>query len=145
MNGITVETVASSWIDALGGLSQIYMCIVPPAFCAEAETGSTNEENSTSDATKLGLQSIGHLPEHACARLAQDGEAGAVLLSAAMLRACGVLSNWESPIAIHGRCDGRDLLRERTASGQGLRTAATAEAAIDCTLPWQATSWSQNW
>src|SRR5438034_7654122 len=34
MNGITVDTVASSWIDALGGLSHRYMRSVPPCFWA---------------------------------------------------------------------------------------------------------------
>src|SRR5262245_1939842 len=36
MNGVTVETVASSWIEALGGLSQIYMRSVPPGCWASA-------------------------------------------------------------------------------------------------------------
>src|SRR3954447_6364656 len=34
MNGVVVETVASSWIEALGGLSQMYMRNVPPCFWA---------------------------------------------------------------------------------------------------------------
>src|SRR5262245_52473617 len=36
MNGVTVETVASSWIEALGGLSQMYMRSVPPCCWASA-------------------------------------------------------------------------------------------------------------
>ena len=36
MNGMTVEMVASSWIDALGGLSRWVTCRVPPAFWAWA-------------------------------------------------------------------------------------------------------------
>jgi hypothetical protein len=36
MNGMTVEIVASSWIDALGGLSMWAMRSVPPDFCAQA-------------------------------------------------------------------------------------------------------------
>jgi hypothetical protein len=34
MNGMTVEIVASSWIEALGGLSICVMRSVPPDFCA---------------------------------------------------------------------------------------------------------------
>src|ERR1700693_1030334 len=41
MNGITVETVASSWIEALGGLSHRYMRSVPPGFCADAELATS--------------------------------------------------------------------------------------------------------
>src|SRR5713226_7198335 len=36
MKGITVEIVASSWIEALGGLSRWVTRSVPPAFCANA-------------------------------------------------------------------------------------------------------------
>src|SRR5688572_21662796 len=36
MNGTTVEVVASSWIEVLGGLSAKYMRSVPPLFCASA-------------------------------------------------------------------------------------------------------------
>src|SRR6266851_6260197 len=36
MKGITVEIVASSWIEALGGLSRWVTRSVPPAFCADA-------------------------------------------------------------------------------------------------------------
>jgi len=35
MKGITVEIVASSWIEALGGLSRCVTRSVPPAFCAK--------------------------------------------------------------------------------------------------------------
>src|SRR3977135_1818576 len=38
MKGITVEMVASSWIEALGGLSRGVTLAVPPAFCADAGT-----------------------------------------------------------------------------------------------------------
>src|SRR5580704_8332732 len=38
MKGITVEIVASSWIEALGGLSRWVTLSVPPAFCAETGT-----------------------------------------------------------------------------------------------------------
>src|SRR5882757_8751143 len=38
MKGITVEMVASSWIEALGGLSRWVTLSVPPAFCADAGT-----------------------------------------------------------------------------------------------------------
>jgi len=38
MKGITVEIVASSWIEALGGLSRWVTLSVPPAFCADAGT-----------------------------------------------------------------------------------------------------------
>src|ERR1700736_6002513 len=43
MNGITVETVASSWIEALGGLSHRYMRSVPPGFCADAELATSTK------------------------------------------------------------------------------------------------------
>ena len=36
MNGTTVEVVASSWIEALGGLSWKYIRSMPPLFCASA-------------------------------------------------------------------------------------------------------------
>ena len=36
MKGMTVEIVASSWIEALGGLSRWVTRSVPPAFCADA-------------------------------------------------------------------------------------------------------------
>ena len=36
MNGSTVELVASSWIEALGGLSRWYIFSTPPLFCASA-------------------------------------------------------------------------------------------------------------
>src|SRR3954470_17043487 len=36
MKGTTVEVVASSWIEVLGGLSAKYMRSVPPLFCAIA-------------------------------------------------------------------------------------------------------------
>ena len=36
MKGITVEMVASSWIEALGGLSRWVTRSVPPDFCADA-------------------------------------------------------------------------------------------------------------
>ena len=35
MKGTTVEVVASSWIEVLGGLSAKYILSVPPLFCAE--------------------------------------------------------------------------------------------------------------
>src|SRR5262245_14206453 len=38
------------------------MRMVPPCFCAEAGAGKRNVEKITSDATKPGLESIGHLP-----------------------------------------------------------------------------------
>src|SRR5262245_6488564 len=40
MNGVTVETVASSWIEALGGLSQMYIRSVPPCCWASAEAAA---------------------------------------------------------------------------------------------------------
>ena len=36
MNGTAVETVASSWIEALGGVSICWIFRMPPAFCASA-------------------------------------------------------------------------------------------------------------
>ena len=40
MKGMTVEIVASSWIEALGGLSRWLTRRVPPAFCADAGAAS---------------------------------------------------------------------------------------------------------
>jgi C4-dicarboxylate-specific signal transduction histidine kinase len=34
MNGTATETVASSWMEALGGVSMCWMRKVPPLFCA---------------------------------------------------------------------------------------------------------------
>src|SRR5262245_16495108 len=34
MNGTAVETVASSWIEALGGVSMCWILRMPPDFCA---------------------------------------------------------------------------------------------------------------
>src|ERR1700687_57819 len=36
MNGVTVEKVASSWVDALAGLARLYIRRIPPCFCANA-------------------------------------------------------------------------------------------------------------
>ena len=51
MNGTTVETVASSWIDALGGVSLCCILRMPPAFCAQpasavAITNATTPANA---------------------------------------------------------------------------------------------------
>jgi len=35
MNGTTTEMVASSWIEALGGVSLCCILRTPPAFCAQ--------------------------------------------------------------------------------------------------------------
>src|SRR4030095_15431608 len=37
MNGTAVETVASSWIEALGGVSMCWILRTPPGFCAQAD------------------------------------------------------------------------------------------------------------
>src|SRR5918993_2094452 len=37
MNGTAVEIVASSWIEALGGVSMCWILRTPPDFCAQAE------------------------------------------------------------------------------------------------------------
>jgi hypothetical protein len=36
MNGTATDTVASSWIEALGGVSMCWMRSTPPDFCALA-------------------------------------------------------------------------------------------------------------
>ena len=41
MNGMFTEIVASSWIEALGGLSRWDMRSVPPCFCAKAGADRT--------------------------------------------------------------------------------------------------------
>src|SRR5262245_47654143 len=42
MNGVVVETVASSWMEALGGLSQMYIRSVPPCFWADTGPTASN-------------------------------------------------------------------------------------------------------
>src|SRR5262245_4544173 len=37
MNGTATDTVASSWIEALGGVSMCWILRIPPGFCAQAE------------------------------------------------------------------------------------------------------------
>ena len=44
MKGMTVEIVASSWIEALGGLSRWVTRSVPPAFCADAGAAAPDEQ-----------------------------------------------------------------------------------------------------
>src|SRR5215470_1266590 len=78
MNGITVETVASSWIDALGGLSQMYIRMVPPCFSPAATAGEGRWHANRSAATKPSLGSMGHLP--ACARRFFDGRTSAAFI-----------------------------------------------------------------
>ena len=51
MNGTATETVASSWIDALGGVSMCWIFRTPPAFCAQpapavAITNATTPANA---------------------------------------------------------------------------------------------------
>ena len=54
MNGSTVELVASSWIEALGGLSRWYIFSTPPLFCASA-----TPELKTRAATRPPVRIIG--------------------------------------------------------------------------------------
>src|SRR6266550_1064255 len=56
MKGMTVELVASSWIDVLGGLSRWYIFSTPPLFCASA----TPLEHTTA-ATKPPSRIIGRI------------------------------------------------------------------------------------
>ena len=51
MNGTVVETVASSWIEALGGLSQRYMRNVPPCFWASAGPAASSVSAADAAAT----------------------------------------------------------------------------------------------
>ena len=39
MNGTATDTVASSWIEALGGVSMCWIFSTPPDFCAAAGPG----------------------------------------------------------------------------------------------------------
>src|SRR5262245_11654768 len=41
MNGTTVETVASSWMEALGGVSMCWILSTPPGFCAQPACATT--------------------------------------------------------------------------------------------------------
>src|SRR6266568_5029460 len=54
MNGITVETVASSWIEALGGLSHRYMRKVPPGFWADAGLATSTKAAANAAANPTG-------------------------------------------------------------------------------------------
>src|ERR1051326_1297426 len=53
MNGITVEMVASSWIEALGGLSQRYIRSVPPGCWAKAGLAASSMANAAASAVDL--------------------------------------------------------------------------------------------
>jgi hypothetical protein len=55
MNGTTVEVVASSWIEALGGLSWKYIRRMPPLFCACAPDAapSANAPANTAANTRI--------------------------------------------------------------------------------------------
>ena len=55
MNGTVVETVASSWIEALGGLSQRYMRSVPPCFWASAGPGPSSKTDANTATAVTGL------------------------------------------------------------------------------------------
>ena len=55
MNGTVVETVASSWIEALGGLSQRYMRSVPPCFWASAGPGPSSKTDASTATAVAGL------------------------------------------------------------------------------------------
>src|SRR5579862_753446 len=50
MNGMLVEYVASSWIEALAGLSRWYIFRMPPCFCAKAAPAKENVHHSASNA-----------------------------------------------------------------------------------------------
>src|SRR5439155_7897094 len=54
MNGIMVETVASSWIEALGGLSHRYMRKVPPGFWADAGLATSTKAAANAAANPTG-------------------------------------------------------------------------------------------
>src|SRR5260370_3161630 len=54
MNGITVETVASSWIEPLGGLSHRYMRKVPPGFWANAGLATSTKAAANAAASPTG-------------------------------------------------------------------------------------------
>ena len=47
MNGTATETVASSWIEALGGVSMCWILRMPPAFCAHAAPAVTTVDATT--------------------------------------------------------------------------------------------------
>ena len=58
MNGMTVEIVASSWIEALGGLSRWEMRSVPPCFWANAGRRRQHERSKVpaANATRLRIK-----------------------------------------------------------------------------------------
>src|ERR1700761_6218870 len=53
MNGTTVELVASSWIEALGGLSRWYILRMPPGFCAKAAEHDRTRDAATAPARTI--------------------------------------------------------------------------------------------
>ena len=57
MNGTTTATVASSWIDGLGGLLNCCAFRMPPAFCAAAPPSGTAaiRDAASKDGTKRAL------------------------------------------------------------------------------------------
>jgi len=59
MNGTTVEVVASSWIEALGGLSWKYIRRIPPLFCASAPVAAPS---ATAPANTAANTRIHHPP-----------------------------------------------------------------------------------
>src|SRR6185503_20988944 len=52
MNGTTTDTVASSWIEALGGLSMCSILSTPPRFWASAGPATRNAAIAASNATR---------------------------------------------------------------------------------------------
>src|SRR6185312_11894702 len=52
MNAAGTDTVASSWIEALGGLSMCWIFSTPPCFWASAGPPSTNAATAASNATR---------------------------------------------------------------------------------------------
>src|SRR6266508_1475106 len=51
MYGTAVETVASSWIEGLGGMSMCWILRTPPRFCAQAALAvAVNDAAATSTA-----------------------------------------------------------------------------------------------
>src|SRR6478672_7690018 len=52
MKAAGTDTVASSWIEALGGLSMCWIFSTPPDFCASAGPASTSAATAASNATR---------------------------------------------------------------------------------------------
>ena len=65
MNGTATETVASSWIEALGGESMCWILSTPPAFWAAAGLATASASSAMMQPKRLPWVFIGFLRDFA--------------------------------------------------------------------------------